>query len=321
MTEKENLIEDTYEQIYYDAEKALESFNEILELEPYNISVINGKGSALMKLKQTTEAEKCFNKSMMIEENTPALINLGIIYKNRGEYEKALNNFDKAILIKPELSDMITLFKKEVFDEIELDDINITFENFNETANDFIKEGIINEKHGKYWDALDSYENASNEDSLCTDAMNSLTKKLNVHFQNELIYEDIESRNIRNNFIKRKIAEIIINEQRPRKATRLVDKALSENPDDLIFLNFKGGIEFCSENYTESIVYFDKCIDLDSKYYYAIFNKSIALRRLKRYKEALESLNCLVEIPEAYNHIKYHRSALLKKVRSDSSSK
>lgn len=318
MTESDMLIEKTFGEIHENPEKSLDIFNEILKREPNNIKAINGKASALMKLKQTSKAEKYFNKSLSIKENSSALINLGIISKNRDEYEKAWNYFDNAIKLKPELSDVITVFKKEIFDKLEVDNLDLKLENFNDKANKLIIEGLKNEKKGKYWDALDSYENALIADSSSEEVMFSLIKRLNVHFQNELIYEDKNSENIMNNPIKRKIAEIIIIQKRPKKATNILNKALTENPNDLILLNFKGGVEFSFDNYQESIRYFDKCLNLDSHYVYAAFNKSIVFRRLERYEDALEILDNLLERPEFYNIIRYQKSDILKKVQSES---
>lgn len=318
MTKSDMLIEKTFGEIHENPEKSLDIFNEILKIEPNNIKAINGKASSLMKLKQTSKAEKYFNKSLSIKENSSALINLGIISKNRDEYEKAWNYFDNAIKLKPELSDVITIFKKEIFDKLEVDNLDLKLENFNDKANKLIIEGLKNEKKGKYWDALDSYENALIADSSSEEVMFSLIKRLNVHFQNELIYEDKNSENIMNNPIKRKIADIIIIQKRPKKATNILNKALSENPNDLILLNFKGGVEFSFDNYQESIRYFDKCLNLDSHYVYAAFNKSIVFRRLERYEDALEILDNLLERPEFYNIIRYHKSDILKKVQSES---
>lgn len=316
MTESEYLIEKSFEQLHYNPEKSLEIFNRILKVEPYNINAINGKASALMKLKQVNEAEKCFNKSLMLADNSYAFLNLGLIYKDRGEYEKALNYFDNAIIINVKLSDIITIFKREVFDKIELDNMDLKFENFNNGANKHILEGIKNEKEANYWDALESYENAMDKDPSSKIVMNSLIRRLDLQIHNELIYEDKTSENIQNSFLKRKIAESMLTEEKPLKATGLVDKALTENPDDVVLLNFKGGIEFCYDNYDESIQYFNKCIDLEPDYHYAIFNKSIVFRRLKRYEEALELLNDLTGKPELNHLIKYHKSGVLKKVQS-----
>ena len=74
-------------------------------------------------------------------------------------------------------------------------------------------------------------------------------------------------------------------------------------------------------HYEESIQYFNRCIDLEPDYYYAIFNKSIVFRRLKRYDEALELLNNLTGPPEVYKIIQYHKFSVLNKVQSNAHSK
>lgn len=316
MTETQKKIEEAFEIIHNNTEESLKLFDEILESEPDNINAINGKASSLMKLKQKDKAEEYYNKSLSIEKNSSALINLGIIHKNNGEYEKALNYFDEAIILKKELSDIVTVFKKEIFDKLDVDDLNLKLDNFNDKANKLIIEGVKNEKLGNYWDALDLYENAIEEDPSSEDAVNSMINRLNVHFQDELIYEDEKSENTSNDAVKRKVTEIILIEKRPKKASKIVEKALNKNPNDFALLNFKGGIEFSFENYEESIRYFDECIKLNPDYHYAIFNKSIVLRRLKRYEEVLECLDNLLEKPEAYNLIEYRNPTYLKSYRN-----
>ncbi|RAP54718.1 MAG: hypothetical protein BZ137_00795, partial [Methanosphaera sp. rholeuAM130] len=174
MTETQKRIEEALEIIHEDTEESLRIFDEILDSEPDNIDAICGKASALMKLKHTAQAEEYYTKSLSIEKNSSALINLGIIHKNRGEYEKALNYFDEAIILKGELSDVATVFKKEIFDKLDVDDLDLKLDNFNDKANTLIIEGIKHEKRGNYWDALDSYENAIEEDPSSEDAVNSL---------------------------------------------------------------------------------------------------------------------------------------------------
>ena len=93
----QNKLDEAYELIQNDTELALNMFDELLEQEPENIEVLNGKGSALLKLNRIAEAEDCFNQSMLVKENPSALINKGLISKQKNEYSKALNYYDSAI--------------------------------------------------------------------------------------------------------------------------------------------------------------------------------------------------------------------------------
>ena len=62
-------IDEAYELIQYDAGLALKVFENLLKLDSENIDLLNGKGSALIKLKRFSEAEECFNKSKALSQN------------------------------------------------------------------------------------------------------------------------------------------------------------------------------------------------------------------------------------------------------------
>ena len=117
----------------YDYEKALKLFNEVLEVEPTNIEAINGKGSTLMKLHKMDEAEKYFDYSLSIIENSPALINKGILSKNKQDYENALIYYNKAIEIDSNLNNIISILKNEVMEKLDMDYV-INLGNFNQEA-------------------------------------------------------------------------------------------------------------------------------------------------------------------------------------------
>ena len=100
--------------------KKLDIINEILKNEPDNIDALNGKGSALMKLNRFDDAEKCFDKSLTISENTSALINKGIILKNKKDYQNAIYYFNKAIGMDCEMNTILSIFKNEIFKQIDI---------------------------------------------------------------------------------------------------------------------------------------------------------------------------------------------------------
>ena len=112
----QNKLDEAYELIQNDTELALNIFNELLEQEPENIEVLNGKGSALMKLNKIDEADECFNQSILVSENPSALINKGLISKQRNEYSKALKYYDSAIQLDSNLNNIVSILKNEIMD-------------------------------------------------------------------------------------------------------------------------------------------------------------------------------------------------------------
>ena len=124
----QNKLDEAYELIQNDTELALNIFNELLEQEPENIEVLNGKGSALMKLNKIDEADECFNQSILVSENPSALINKGLISKQRNEYSKALKYYDSAIQLDSNLNNIVSILKNEIMDLI--DDTILSIDEF-----------------------------------------------------------------------------------------------------------------------------------------------------------------------------------------------
>lgn len=311
-------IEIAYEYIHNDTQEALDMFNEVLEEEPENIDAINGKASSLMKLKRNDEAEKYFKHSLSLQENSSALINLGIINKNKQEYEKALYYFDNAIQFNPQLSDIVTVFKKEIMKHLQLKDTDIKLGNFNKQSNKLIKEGLRSEKEGQYWDAVEYYEKAIQEDSTAKDFVNSLIKKLKLYLQHDFLFEEIIIEETSMGSLKRKALKTLLIEERPANALKLIEEVLKIDPTDLDMLNYKGALEFYFEDYEESIKCFNKCLEINPEYVYALFNKGLVLRRLKNYQEALICFDKVLENPENQDKVKpYQKSVLTKLVKTN----
>ncbi|MBQ7928076.1 MAG: tetratricopeptide repeat protein, partial [Methanobrevibacter sp.] len=107
-------IDEAYDFMQNDTEKALEIFDEILEIEPESIGALNGKGSTLMKFNKLEEAENCFNKSLSIRENSSALLNKGNICKHQKDFDNALLYYDKALKTNPNLENIIQILKSEI---------------------------------------------------------------------------------------------------------------------------------------------------------------------------------------------------------------
>ena len=109
-----NRISQAYDYMQNDTEKALNIFDEVLEIEPDNIEALNGKGSSLMKLNRLDEADRYYNQSLSICENSSALLNKGIIFKHKNDFENALIFYDKACQINPQLENIVNILKDEI---------------------------------------------------------------------------------------------------------------------------------------------------------------------------------------------------------------
>lgn len=303
------------EALYYmqnDTQKAIIIFDEILEIEPENIDAINGKGSSLMKLNSMHEAEKYFDYSLSIKKTSSALISKGIIYKNKKEYKQALNYYDEAIEINPDLNNIITILKNEILDLID-GEIEIDI-NTNSKSNNLIKQGLTYKKSNKLWDALECYQNAIKEDENCKNSVQALINEIKSILQNEFMIKTPELSDSRINQLKLKSLRLLLIEEDPKQSLTIMNLILENDESEIDTLNQKGCVLFLFDECEKSIECFDKCLTIDKDYYYALFNKGIVLRRINKLNEALDCFDELLKNPQNYDKVKPYQLEILDKL-------
>lgn len=297
----------------YDYEKALKLFNEVLEVEPTNIEAINGKGSTLMKLHKMDEAEKYFDYSLSIIENSSALINKGILSKNKQDYENALIYYNKAIEIDSNLNNIISILKNEVMEKLDMDYV-INLGNFNQEAKILIKKGIIYEKSGKLWDAWDCFLKAIEKDVTCENLIDPFISKIKTIIKNEFLFKTPQLDNAKKDKLKNVILKALFIEEDLEKALSLLNEILKGNSNDLDALNYKGCILFYFDETEKSLECFDKCLKIDNTDIYALFNKALVLRSSNKLPEALVCFDKLLDYDETYNKAKAYQLEILGKL-------
>lgn len=297
----------------YDYEKALKLFNEVLEVEPTNIEAINGKGSTLMKLHKMDEAEKYFDYSLSIIENSSALINKGILSKNKQDYENALIYYNKAIEIDSNLNNIISILKNEVMEKLDMDYV-INLGNFNQEAKILIKKGIIYEKSGKLWDAWDCFLKAIEKDVTCENLIDPFISKIKTIIKNEFLFKTPQLDNAKKDKLKNVILKTLFIEEDLEKALSLLNEILRGNSNDLDALNYKGCILFYFDETEKSLECFDRCLKIDNTDIYALFNKALVLRSSNKLPEALVCFDKLLDYDETYNKAKAYQLEILGKL-------
>lgn len=297
----------------YDYEKALKLFNEVLEVEPTNIEAINGKGSTLMKLHKMDEAEKYFDYSLSIIENSSALINKGILSKNKRDYENALIYYNKAIEIDSNLNNIISILKNEVMEKLDMDYV-INLGNFNQEAKILIKKGIIYEKSGKLWDAWDCFLKAIEKDVTCENLIDPFISKIKTIIKNEFLFKTPQLDNAKKDKLKNVILKTLFIEEDLEKALSLLNEILRGNSNDLDALNYKGCILFYFDETEKSLECFDRCLKIDNTDIYALFNKALVLRSSNKLPEALVCFDKLLDYDETYNKAKAYQLEILGKL-------
>ncbi|MFH1799364.1 MAG: tetratricopeptide repeat protein [Candidatus Omnitrophota bacterium] len=85
-----------------DVDKALESFNKAVSLDPKNLSVYVGLGNAYFQKGDADKALESFNKAISLNSKSLyAYIGLGNLYLQKGNIDKAIDSFNKAISLDP----------------------------------------------------------------------------------------------------------------------------------------------------------------------------------------------------------------------------
>ena len=307
-------IDEAYELIQYDAGLALKVFDNLLKLDPKNIDLLNGKGSALMKLKRFSEAEECFNKSVLINENSCALLNKGIISKYKKEFQSALKFYDRAVQLDSSLCNIALILKNEIIEVI--DDNILNYNNFSSQANEYIKMGIDYRDDFRFCDALDCFSNAVECDLACKPSVMALMEEVKTMLFNEFMFKtpDLDDEKIYE--LKIQFFRALLIEENPAKALTLMGLILDIDDRDLDTLNFKGCILFLFEEYYEAILCFDKCLAIDEEYYYALFNKGLVLRIMNEFKESLICFDILLKERKYVDKVEFYRKEILEKIEA-----
>lgn len=307
-------IEKALDYMQNDTLKAIEIFDQILEIEPENIEAINGKGSSLLKLNQIDEAEKYFDYSISIRETSSALISKGIINKNKRKYEEALNYYDKAIQENPDLNNIVTLLKNEVIELID-EDIEDEFKNKNPDIKEIIEKGLEYKNSNKLWDALYCFENAINADKTCINYVKKLINEIKTILNHELMIKTPELGNSKTDQLKIQSLRLLLIEDNPEQSLKIINQILEKENDDVDSLNQKGCILTFFNEYKKAIECFDKCLEIDENYSYAIFNKAFLLRMTNKLEESLNYFDKLLKITDTPK-IKAYQLEILDKLHN-----
>ena len=259
------------------------------------------------------EAEKYFDYSLSIIENSSALINKGILSKNKQDYENALIYYNKAIEIDSNLNNIISILKNEVMEKLDMDYV-INLGNFNQEAKILIKKGIIYEKSGKLWDAWDCFLKAIEKDVTCENLIDPFISKIKTIIKNEFLFKTPQLDNAKKDKLKNVILKALFIEEDLEKALSLLNEILKGNSNDLDALNYKGCILFYFDETEKSLECFDKCLKIDNTDIYALFNKALVLRSSNKLPEALVCFDKLLDYDETYNKAKAYQLEILGKL-------
>jgi len=94
-------------------EKALESFNRAIQLEPQKSDGYLGRANTLNTLGRYEDALQDYDRALEIDPNLAnGYINRGSAYSHLGQYEKAIADYEKGLELDPKIDDSPGFLKR-----------------------------------------------------------------------------------------------------------------------------------------------------------------------------------------------------------------
>jgi tetratricopeptide (TPR) repeat protein len=332
-------------------EEAIELFDDLIESEPDNVHFLNGKGSGLMQSGRIDEAEDIFNKSLAIEDNPMAYLNLAIISGHKEDYDTAIGYCDKILELFPSLKDMVQGLRNN-FIEKRSEQSSHDFDELNPEAQELINKANALKEADEYWEADESYESLAPEtpkfkkitiwdawelyedaikkdpkcEAMATSHINDIKSSLMPEFlffdisQNDDFNPESERDRLKLTVMK----EIYIDKNYlvAQAATNQILTTIDEN--DLDALDYKGALSFYFDDIDGAIECFDKLSQSDDGIYrfYGDFNKAFVLRRkamltgdLEYMVQALDIYDEMLKDSRSFDKVKPYQREILDKLQ------
>jgi tetratricopeptide (TPR) repeat protein len=264
-------------------QEAIEYYERALRIDPNHVNALNNKGVALANQGEYKEAIECYDKALEIDpnyttaqnnkklaleklknskkrdsEDVDALIEKGFDLYIGGEYEEAIECYDKALSVNPYY--VVALHNKgKVFSYLE-----------------------------KYEEAIECYDKALEIDPNYVDPLyNKGLALANQGEYEEAIecydkYLEVDPNNVA---VLNNKGFALANQGEYKEAIECYDKALEVYPNNLTTLYNKGFALANQGEYKEAIECYDKALEIDPNYTTAQNNKKLALERLKTSKK------------------------------------
>ncbi|KYC51614.1 tetratricopeptide repeat protein [Methanothrix soehngenii] len=271
-------------------EKAIESFDEVIKIDPLVLDAFYFKAIALMKLDKYDDALKYLGKVLDINaKHSLSIFNKGIALYMLGRYNESLEFYNNILNENPFNSKAwynkaLALKKLYLYEDaiqsnekaLELDPTNIKIWN---------NKGTILNKIGKYYEALKSFDKAL---ELCQVDAYVLNNKGNVLYN-------------LNNF---------------ESAIICYNKAIDINSSNPFFLYNKALTLVRLNKIVEAISYYDLAITIKSDFIIAWINKGISHENLGQHKEAINCFDRVINSEPSIPIVWYYKGNVLINVNS-----
>ena len=255
-------------------------YKETLKSSPYYEGVHSNLGILYNQLGEHQKAMNCYEKAIKIQPNNSAAYNnLGNTLKELGEYQKAISSYEKAIQINTNYVDA------------------------------YYNLGIILSELGEYQKAMSSYEKVIQINPNYANAYYNLgntLKELGEYQKAMSSYEKVIQINP-NHIDAHNNLGIIFNELgENQKAMSCYEKAIQINHNYIDAHNNLGIIFKELGEYQKAMSSYEKVIQINPNYANAYYNLGIIFKELGEYQKAMSSYEKAIQIN--HNHIDAHNN-------------
>ena len=298
-------------------EQALTVINQAISLLPNNPNYYNEKCGVLSELKRYDEGLAAINQAIDLAPRAAWYGNRGNIYINQQKYELALADYNKAILLNPNLAGAYynrgVLYRLQEKYDLALADWNKAIEINPNFAEAYVNRGALYYDLQKYELALADWNKAIKINPNLAQAY--YNRGLLYHNQQkyELALADYNKAidinpnyalayNNRGNLYK--------NLQKYELALSDYSKAIKINPNDADAYYNRGVLYSDLQKYDLALSDYDKAIEINPNYAEAYFNRGVLYRLQEKYELALADYDKAIEINRNDAVAYYNRGVL-----------
>jgi tetratricopeptide (TPR) repeat protein len=266
-------------------EQAVECYENALKIDDTDFQAMTNKAISLLRIGKANEAFQLFRKALSINPNIgPAWFNVGLYHIHNIEefqeaFEKAINAFRRAVRLIPTLSDAEVYFSFE--------DINITIDNLLKSSESVIEldDNNILVIHGEA-----PIRKRTPEDPQSWSSSNPNAFELNQR------------------------ALSLCSQGHNGKAIRLLNQALTIDPEYITAWYNKGKLLRTMSRFEESVACCDKITAIDTKYPDVWTMLGNNLLNLNRYEEAISAFKKALNIDDTDPRAWYNKAKIEEKL-------
>lgn len=262
--------------------EALQNYRKVVEINEKTIREINSDEEILSvdkKFSRDTQKESKTEKEILFEQYK-VYYNMGNSCFKLGRYEQALENYEKALGLNPDMENVNENIARTL---IALEKSDEALEFFQKIVNKDSENSSVHFVMAKIYEETKSYKPAISELQKCVEL-------------NPLFYEAYEE-----------LAKLYVKTADFQNALEVYRKIIDQNPENYKACYNLGTTLYRMDKKEEAVDMFRKVIELNPESYQSYFNLAVALDELGEKDEAIDSFKRVIDIKadfiEGYNNL------------------